>query len=135
MRKSDILLLFLLVLTLVSAPTKAENAGAPASPTIHLVSVSGSTNEVQTAAFDCLPLQKIGKHQIQISTIWRDAGPHDFEEVLIRDVQRVVGASQTTSVTGPFWIIDPRDEFSKLQDERHDQRWAWQVKLNRLEFK
>ena len=28
---------------------------------------------------------------------------------------------------GPAWVIYPRDDYSELQDERHNFKWVWQV--------
>lgn len=33
---------------------------------------------------------------------------------------------------GPLWIVYPRDDYSALRDDIHDDRWVWQ--LNRLQI-
>jgi len=33
---------------------------------------------------------------------------------------------------GPLWIVYPRDEYSALRNDIHDDRWVWQ--LNRLQI-
>jgi len=33
---------------------------------------------------------------------------------------------------GPLWIVYPRDDYSALRNDSHDDRWVWQ--LNRLQI-
>lgn len=156
--------------TLIGSVATVEGDEKVESAALLLVSVQTPGQDLRTVALDRQQLKNIGVHKIRTSTVWTDGGARDFEGVLMRDLQRFVGASHSTSVTasalndykieiptadfeeydvivawqmdenefavrdkGPFWIIYPRDQFSKLQDERYDQRWVWQ--LNRLEFK
>lgn len=40
---------------------------------------------------------------------------------------RMNGQILTARDKGPLWIVYPRDDKTELQDERIDQRWAWQL--------
>ena len=44
---------------------------------------------------------------------------------------RMDGVPLTRRDKGPIWIVYPRDSNPKIQDERYDARWVWQ--LTRIE--
>lgn len=38
------------------------------------------------------------------------------------------GKRLTIQDKGPYWLVYPRDSYSRLQDARFDPRWSWQLK-------
>lgn len=40
---------------------------------------------------------------------------------------RMDGKALTRRDKGPIWIVYPRDDNPRIQDERHDARWVWQL--------
>ncbi len=40
---------------------------------------------------------------------------------------RMDGKPMTRRDKGPIWIVYPRDANPRIQDERHDARWVWQL--------
>jgi len=40
---------------------------------------------------------------------------------------RMNGKALTRRDKGPIWIVYPRDSNPRIQDERHDSRWVWQL--------
>ena len=52
----------------------------------------------------------------------------DFHEYDVIFAMRMDGQLLTARDKGPLWVVYPRDDHPELQDERIDQRWAWQLK-------
>ena len=51
----------------------------------------------------------------------------DFYRYDVIFAMRMDGQQLTARDKGPLWVVYPRDDNPELQDERIDQRWAWQV--------
>jgi len=51
----------------------------------------------------------------------------DANEFGVLLAMRMDGKPLSRRDKGPIWIVYPRDSFTKLQDERHDAKWAWQL--------
>lgn len=49
----------------------------------------------------------------------------DYDSLVARTMD---GAPMLRSDKGPLWLVYPRDDHRKLQDQRFDHRWAWQLK-------
>lgn len=48
----------------------------------------------------------------------------DFDSLVARNMD---GMAMTRAGKGPLWLVYPRDDDPKLQDQRFDHRWAWQL--------
>jgi hypothetical protein len=46
---------------------------------------------------------------------------------------RMNGTRLSPRDKGPIWVVYPRDSIPRIQDERYDHRWVWQ--LNRIEVR
>jgi hypothetical protein len=57
----------------------------------------------------------------------------DASEFGVLLAMRMNGARLSPRDKGPIWVVYPRDSIPRIQDERYDHRWVWQ--LNRIEVR
>lgn len=78
------------------------------------------------AAGQVLLATAINSYRIEIPA--SDAGEFGILLALRMDGERLSRRDR-----GPVWIVYPRDTIPRIQDERYDSRWVWQ--LDRLEVR
>ncbi len=75
---------------------------------------------------DAQTLRAVALNEYEIASPFSEAIEHGALLAI-----RMDGKPLTRRDKGPIWIVYPRDGNPRIQDERHDARWVWQ--LTRIE--
>lgn len=75
---------------------------------------------------DAQTLRTVALNEYAITSPFSEAIEHGALLAMSMD-----GKALTRRDKGPIWIVYPRDGNPRIQDERHDARWVWQ--LTRIE--
>ncbi len=75
---------------------------------------------------DVRTLRAVALNEYEIASPFSEAIEHGALLAM-----RMDGKPLTRRDKGPIWIVYPRDGNPRIQDERHDARWVWQ--LTRIE--
>ncbi|MCF1743049.1 molybdopterin-dependent oxidoreductase [Paradevosia shaoguanensis] len=76
---------------------------------------------------DAQTLRAVALNEYEIASPFSEAIEHGALLAM-----RMDGKPLTRRDKGPIWIVYPRDGSPRIQDERHDARWVWQ--LTRIEI-